>query len=104
MRFLEESVRNPQFVTSQRLAPFDIRGTEVGVVLDLMIHDIWIILQLIKSKITSIDAIGIQVLSKREDIANARLHFENGCVVDLNVRRVSEKKLREIRVFQPQTY
>jgi len=62
-----------------------------------MIHGIGIILQLIKSKITSIDAIGIQVLSKREDIANARLHFENDS-------RVSEKKLREIRVFQPQTY
>jgi predicted dehydrogenase len=72
MKFLEESVSNPRFVTSQRFAPFNIRGTEGGVVLDLMIHDIGIILQLVKSEITSIEAIGIQVLSKMEDIANAR--------------------------------
>ncbi|MDR0693011.1 MAG: Gfo/Idh/MocA family oxidoreductase, partial [Puniceicoccales bacterium] len=104
MKFLETSVTTPRFVTSQRLAPFNRRGTEVGVVLDLMIHDIGIILQLVKSEIISIDAIGIRVLSKTEDIANARLHFANGCVADLNVSRVSEKKLREIRIFQPQTY
>ncbi|MDR0742639.1 MAG: Gfo/Idh/MocA family oxidoreductase [Puniceicoccales bacterium] len=104
MKFLEASVTTPRFVTSQRLAPFNGRGTEVGVVLDLMIHDIGIILQLVKSEITSIDAIGIRVLSKTEDIANARLHFASGCVADLNVSRVSEKKLREIRIFQPQTY
>jgi predicted dehydrogenase len=91
MKFLEASVTTPRFVTSQRLAPFNRRGTEVGVVLDLMIHDIGIILQLVKSEITSIDAIGIRVLSKTEDIANARLHFANGCVADLNVSRVSEK-------------
>jgi predicted dehydrogenase len=104
MKFLEASVTIPQFITSQRLAPFNRRGTEVGVVLDLMIHDIGIILQLVKSEIISIDAIGIRVLSKTEDIANTRLHFANGCVADLNVSRVSEKKLREIRIFQPQTY
>ncbi|MDR1528508.1 MAG: Gfo/Idh/MocA family oxidoreductase [Puniceicoccales bacterium] len=104
MKFLEASVTTPQFVVSQRLAPFNGRGTEVGVVLDLMIHDIGIILQLVKSEIISIDAVGIRVLSKTEDIANARLHFANGCVADLNVSRVSEKKLREIRIFQPQTY
>ncbi|MDR1233458.1 MAG: Gfo/Idh/MocA family oxidoreductase [Puniceicoccales bacterium] len=104
MKFLEASVTTPRFVTSQRLAPFNRRGTEVGVVLDLMIHDIGIILQLVKSEIISVDAIGIRVLSKTEDIANARLHFANGCVADLNVSRVSEKKLREIRIFQPQTY
>ncbi|MDR2779466.1 MAG: Gfo/Idh/MocA family oxidoreductase [Puniceicoccales bacterium] len=104
MKFLETSVVDPQFVTSQRLAPFNTRGTEVGVVLDLMIHDIGIILRLVKSEIVSIDAIGIRVLSKTEDIANARLRFANGCVADLNVSRVSEKKLREIRIFQPQAY
>ncbi|MDR1890919.1 MAG: Gfo/Idh/MocA family oxidoreductase [Puniceicoccales bacterium] len=104
MKFLEKSVMAPRFVTSQRLAPFNARGTEVGVVLDLMIHDIGIILQLIKSEIVFIDAIGIRVLSKTEDIANARLRFANGCVADLNVSRVSEKKLREVRIFQPQTY
>jgi predicted dehydrogenase len=104
MKFLEDSVANPRFVTSQRLAQFSGRGTDVGVVLDLMIHDIGIILQLVKSEIESIEAIGIKVLSKSEDIANARLHFANGCVADLNVSRVSEKKLREIRIFQSQTY
>jgi predicted dehydrogenase len=104
MKFLENSVASPQFVTSQRLAPFSGRGTDVGVVLDLMIHDIGIILQLVKSEVSSIDAVGIKVLSQTEDIANARLRFANGCIVDLNASRVSEKKLREIRVFQPQTY
>jgi predicted dehydrogenase len=104
MKFLEDSVSAPRFVTAQRLAPFSGRGTEVGVVLDLMIHDIGIILQLVKSEVSSIEAIGVKVLSKTEDIANARLHFQNGCVADLNVSRVSEKKLREIRIFQPQTY
>jgi predicted dehydrogenase len=104
MKFLEDSVSAPRFVTSQRLAPFSGRGTEVGVVLDLMIHDIGIILQLVKSDVVSVEAIGVNVLSRTEDIANARLRFENGCVADLNVSRVSEKKLREIRIFQPQTY
>lgn len=104
MKFLENTVSAPKFITSQRLAPFNGRGTDVGVILDLMIHDIGIILQLVKSDVTSIDAVGIHVLSKTEDIANARLKFQNGCVADLNVSRVSEKKLREIRIFQPQTY
>ncbi|MDR1595429.1 MAG: Gfo/Idh/MocA family oxidoreductase [Puniceicoccales bacterium] len=104
MKFLENSVSSPKFVVSQRLAPFSGRGTEVGVVLDLMIHDIGIILQLVKAEVESIDAVGVKVLSKTEDIANARLHFTNGCIADLNASRVSEKKLREIRIFQPQTY
>jgi predicted dehydrogenase len=104
MKFLDTAVSWPQFVTAQRLAPFNARGTEVGVVLDLMIHDIGIILQLVKSEIVCIDAIGVNVLSKTEDIANARLRFANACVADLNASRVSEKKLREIRIFQPQTY
>jgi predicted dehydrogenase len=104
MKFLEDAVGSPQFVTSQRLAPFSGRGTEVGVVLDLMIHDIGIVLQLVKSEVTSIDAVGVKVLSPTEDIANARLHFANGCIADLNGSRVSEKKLREIRIFQRQTY
>jgi predicted dehydrogenase len=104
MAFLESVVESPKFVTSQRLAPFNVRGTEVGVVLDLMIHDIGIALRLVKSEAVSIDAIGINVLSTKEDIANARIRFQNGCVADLNVSRVSEKKLREIRIFQPRTY
>jgi predicted dehydrogenase len=104
MKFLEESVVQPKFVVSQRLSPYSARGTDVGVVLDLKIHDIGIILQLVRSDVKSIDAVGLIVLSKAEDIANARLHFANGCVADLNASRVSEKKLREIRIFQPRGY
>ncbi|MDR3144504.1 MAG: Gfo/Idh/MocA family oxidoreductase [Puniceicoccales bacterium] len=104
MKFLEQSVARPRFVASQRLSSYSARGTEVGVVLDLMIHDIGVILRLVKSEVESIDAVGLKVLSQTEDIANARLHFRNGCVADLNASRVSEKKLREIRIFQPQSY
>ncbi|MDR2737469.1 MAG: Gfo/Idh/MocA family oxidoreductase [Puniceicoccales bacterium] len=104
MKFLEAAVSCPQFVSSQRLSPFNQRGTEVGVVLDLMIHDIGITLRLVKSEIASIDAVGVSVLSATEDIANARVRFQNGCVADLSASRVSEKKLRELRVFQSQMY
>ncbi len=104
MGFLEKAVASPRYITADRLAPFQPRGTEVGVVLDLMIHDIGIILALVRSPIKSVDAVGVNVLSKTEDIANARLTFENGCVANLNASRVSLKKVREIRVFQPKTY
>ncbi len=104
MSFLEEAVVQPKFITADRLAPFQPRGTEVGVVLDLMIHDIGIVLQLVKSPVKKIDSVGVNVLSKTEDIANARIQFENGCVANLNVSRVSSKKVREIRVFQPSGY
>jgi len=104
MDFLEEAVDAPKYLTVDRLAPFQPRGTEVGVVLDLMIHDIGIALALVSSPLKSVDAIGVRVLSQTEDIANARLVFENGCVANLNVSRVSEKKAREIRVFQDSGY
>ncbi len=104
MDFLEKSVVLPKYLTVDRLAPFQPRGTEVGVVLDLMIHDIGIALALISSPLKTIDAIGVRVLSVTEDIANARLTFENGCVANLNASRVSEKKAREIRVFQDSGY
>lgn len=104
MGFLETHVHSPRYITADRLAPFNPRGTEVGVVLDLMIHDIGIVLKLANSHVDSIEALGINVISKREDIANARIKFKNGCVADLNVSRVSLKKLREIRVFQPGAY
>lgn len=104
MSYLEESVTHPRFITADRLAPFAIRGTEVGVVLDLMIHDLGIILELVKSPVERVDAVGVQVLSKTEDIANARIVFENGCVANLNTSRVSQKKIREIRVFQTAGY
>lgn len=104
MSYLEESVRNPLYITADRLAPYNVRGTEVGVVLDLMIHDIGIIQQLVRKPIERIDAVGVNVLSKSEDIANARIVFENGCVANINTSRVSSKKVREIRVFQSNGY
>ncbi|KAF0094127.1 MAG: oxidoreductase domain-containing protein [Puniceicoccaceae bacterium 5H] len=104
MSFLEENVHDPRFITAERLAPFTPRGTDVGVVLDLMIHDIGIIMELVKSPLERVEAVGVQVLTAHEDIANARLVFENGCVANLNTSRVSLKKVREIRVFQPETY
>tara|TARA_R100000027_G_scaffold34164_4_gene25025 strand:- start:1869 stop:2816 length:948 start_codon:yes stop_codon:yes gene_type:complete len=102
--FLEKAVHEPKFITADRLAPFNPRGTEVGVVLDLMIHDIGVILQLVQSPIVRVEAVGVDVLSKTEDIANARLVFESGCVANINTSRVSLKKVREIRVFQPESY
>lgn len=104
MDFLEKAVSEPRYITADRLAPFQPRGTEVGVVLDLMIHDIGIVLQLVRSPVARIDSVGVNVLSATEDIANARILFENGCVANLNASRVSLKKLREIRVFQSSAY
>ncbi|MDO8541874.1 MAG: Gfo/Idh/MocA family oxidoreductase [Opitutaceae bacterium] len=104
MGFLEREVSAPRFITAERLAPFTPRGTEVGVVLDLMIHDIGIVLELVKSPVEKIDSVGVSVLSKTEDIANARIEFANGCVANLSTSRISLKKVREIRVFQPTGY
>jgi predicted dehydrogenase len=104
MAFLEKQVDHPQYLTAERLAPYQPRGTEVGVVLDLMIHDIGITLALIKSPIVKIDSVGVSVLSKTEDIANARIQFENGAVANLSPSRMSLKKAREIRVFQDNAY
>ena len=104
MTFLEERVTAPRYITADRLAPFNPRGTEVGVVLDLMIHDIGVILQLVRSPVVDVRSIGVTVLSGCEDIANARIESENGCVANLNASRVSEKKVREIRVFQENNY
>lgn len=104
MGYLESAVTRPKFITADRLAPFNPRGTEVGVVLDLMIHDIGVILALVRSPIASIEAVGVNVLSASEDIANARITFESGCVANINTSRVSQKKVREIRVFQEANY
>ncbi|QYM79893.1 Gfo/Idh/MocA family oxidoreductase [Horticoccus luteus] len=104
MGFLEKEVAEPRFITTERLAPFTPRGTEVGVVLDLMIHDIGIVLELVKSPLVKLDSVGVSVLSKTEDIANARLQFANGCVANLSTSRMSLKKVREIRVFQSSAY
>ena len=104
MGFLEKEVVQPGYITAERLAPFTPRGTEVGVVLDLMIHDIGIVLELVKSPIKRIESVGVSLLSKTEDIANARLEFASGCVANLNASRMSLKKVREIRVFQESGY
>lgn len=104
MGFLEREVTQPRYIATERLAPFQPRGTEVGVVLDLMIHDIGIVLQLVNEPVEQIDCVGVSVLSRTEDIANARLRFAGGCVANLSVSRMSLKKSREIRVFQPTGY
>jgi len=104
MSYLEKHTGRPQYITTERLAPYTPRGTEVGVVLDLMIHDIGIVLALVQSPIRKIDSVGISVLSKTEDIANARIEFESGCVANLTASRMSMKKNREIRVFQDNAY
>jgi predicted dehydrogenase len=104
MSFMEKHIDRPGYITAERLAPYTPRGTEVGVVLDLMIHDIGIVLALVKSPIRKIDSVGISVLSKTEDIANARIEFENGCVANLSASRMSLKKNREIRIFQDDAY
>jgi predicted dehydrogenase len=102
--YLEKAVDNPLFITADRLAPFTPRGTEVGVVLDLMIHDLGVILQLVGAPVEKVESVGVNVLSPTEDIANTRITFANGTVANVNASRVSEKKVREIRVFQNNAY
>jgi predicted dehydrogenase len=94
----------PQFIESHRLAQFNPRGTEVAVVLDLMIHDIDIILHLVNSSVKQVDARGVAVVSDAVDIANARILFNNGCVANLTASRISQKKMRKMRLFQKETY
>ncbi len=101
---LESKLQNPRFLEVTRLSPYPNRSTDIGVVLDLMIHDIEIILHLVRSPIVSVDPVGISVLSKGEDIANVRFHFENGCVANLTASRISQEKVRKIRVFQENAY
>lgn len=104
IRRLREILDRPAFIECHRLGPFTPRVSDVGAVLDLMIHDIDIILQIVNSPIVSIDAVGVNILTDKEDIANARLKFENGCTANLTVSRVSPKPQRKIRVFQKDTY
>jgi predicted dehydrogenase len=97
-------LRKPRFVESNRLAPFKARGTDVSVVLDLMIHDIDLIEHIVQSPIASIDAIGAPVFTDEIDIANARIRFENGCVANVTASRISMKSERKLRVFQSDSY
>jgi len=85
---LEKRLTNPRFIEAHRLSPYPKRSTDIGVVLDLMIHDLEIILHLVRSPVQTIDAVGVPVLSRGEDIANARLRFENGCVANITSRRI----------------
>ena len=99
-----DSITNPMFIESHRLAEFNPRGTDVPVVLDLMIHDIDILLSIIKSKVKSVSASGVSIISNTPDIANARIEFENGCVANLTASRISLKKMRKTRFFQKDAY
>ncbi len=101
---VQEQVTNPGFIDCRRISGFPFRSSEVGVVLDLMIHDIDIVLYLCKSEVKSIEAVGVGVLSSAEDIANARMSFESGCVADVTASRVAMKTERRIRIFQPDSY
>src|SRR6266849_2649881 len=101
---LEERLTHPRFIEAHRLSPYPERSTDIGVVLDLMIHDLEIILHLVRSPVQSIDAVGVAVLSRGEDIANARLRFENGCVANVTSSRISPERMRKIRVFQEDAY
>jgi predicted dehydrogenase len=102
-KYLESVATEPKFIECHRLSPFPARSTDIGVVLDLMIHDLDVVLAFVKSPVTSVDAVGIPVLSKSEDIANARLRFANGCVANLTASRVSPAWMRKIRVFSGPT-
>ena len=97
--YLEKVATDPRFIECHRLSPYPGRSTDIGVVLDLMIHDLDVVLAFVKSPVTSVDAVGIPVLSQSEDIANARLRFANGCVANLTASRVSPERMRKIRVF-----
>ena len=101
---LEKFIIEPMFIQTDRLAQFNPRGTDVAVVLDLMIHDIDIILSLIKSDVKKIDASGVAVVSNNLDIANARMEFENGAVANVTASRISQKKMRKMRIFQRDAY
>ena len=104
MRQLEDRIKLPRFIEATRLSPFPNRSMDVGVVLDVMIHDLEIILHLVRSPVVSVDTAGMPVLTKREDIANARLRFENGCVANVTASRISDKKMRKIQVFHTEGY
>ncbi len=104
VKALEDIVKNPGFIECHRLGPFAHRNTDVDVVLDLMIHDIDIILNLIKSPVTAVSAVGVPVISNQVDIANARLQFESGCVANLTASRVSVERVRRVRIFQRDTF
>lgn len=104
LRSLTGILTAPRFIECHRVAPFVERGTDVDVVRDLMIHDLDVILSLVRSSVTSIEAFGVPVLTSEPDIANARLRFASGCIANITASRVALKRERKMRVFQPDTY
>ncbi len=102
-KVLQDIATEPRFIECNRLSPYPARSIDIGVVLDLMIHDLDVVLAFVKSPVTSVDAVGIPVLSKSEDIANVRLRFANGCVANLTASRISPERMRKIRVFSGPT-
>ncbi|HJO94962.1 MAG TPA: Gfo/Idh/MocA family oxidoreductase [Victivallales bacterium] len=111
MSFLNNKIENARFIEARRLAPYPPprpglypRGTEVGVVTDLMIHDLELILHMVDSKVAKVEATGIPVLSKTEDIANARITFKNGCIANVTASRINSSALRRMKIFQSESY
>jgi predicted dehydrogenase len=104
MLAVRDVAMHPMFIEAHRLANFNPRGTDVPVVLDLMIHDIDIVLSLVRSPVKSVSASGVAVVSDSPDIANARIEFENGCVANLTASRISMKQMRKVRLFQKDAY
>jgi predicted dehydrogenase len=104
LRAVENIKLEPKFIESHRLSSFKERGTDVAVILDLMIHDLDLILYLVKDKIKSVEASGVSVIAETEDIANARITFENGCVANITASRISARPMRKLRIFQKNAY
>ncbi|MFM2220752.1 MAG: hypothetical protein RLZZ553_500 [Verrucomicrobiota bacterium] len=104
LKQLEGRLTKPRFIEAHRLSPFPNRSMDIGVILDLMIHDLEVILHLVNSPVVGIDSVGVSVLTPTEDIANARLRFENGCVANVTASRISPERMRKIRVFQEDCY
>ena len=97
-------LRHPRFIEVHRLSPYPFRGTDVSVVLDVMIHDLDLILELVRSPVVKVDAVGVPVVSPSEDLANARVVFRSGCVANITASRISDESLRRFRVFQQDSY
>ncbi len=101
---LKDSISEPMFIEAHRISPFRARGTDVDVILDIMIHDLDIILELVGSPVESIEAVGVNVLTDTVDIANARLRFKSGCIANITSSRISADVMRKIRIFQKNAY
>ncbi len=104
IQMIKEKIRNPGFIEAHRLGTFAKRSTDVDVVLDLMIHDLDIIVHVVSDEVESVDAIGVKALTDKIDIANARVKFKHGCVANITASRISADKVRKLRIFQPESY